>query len=732
LALCNVLPVVEVEGSWHVLTIAATAAAASLIMSRPEGGSSMPRTGIRVMLIAAAGYLFYEMFWPHEDPTVYIIDLAHFMTFLICCKFFELRTYRDMALVATVSCLLLVISAFASGSPLFGVVLVFDLTFGLLWLMSFQNRRAQYLVESRRFGGPSVGGGDRAVPPVAAVGPSFLRPALSCAVGLSVIGGAFFLLVPRGWGRGIFVRVQGVMPAAVTGFSGEVELDDAPLLQDDSTFMRVRFHSTAPGFDAARLEPYLRGKTFERYASGQWHPLRTDLRTVRMRPGEGTSRLMSGEFHVAPDRIIEQEVWQSRIPAACLFSIYPPISVSSPDIEQMRINRADMTLQTNQRIGGPVRYTACSLLGTPLGDEDVTDLPTRRQTRPSRMSDIHPAVRTLSQELMSRTGDPADPQQWERLAAGVVGFLQSDDFVYTLRRPKSNAETDPVKNFLFDNPRGHCEFFASAMVLLCQAADIPSRMVTGYYGGEFNPVGGFHRFRQKDAHAWAEVFLPDRGWTTFDPSPPREAEDDDAAASMWGRVRRLVDFVQFKWSMLVVSFDSASRQTLVDRFNLWLSRLGRQGEDSTRTPKDALVDVLWGPRLLPLWQRVFYWLLMVLVVTLIVLVVRALAIVSLMIKERLPLRRRHSISVVRRSGARFYDRLLLLLAAKGHVKPPHQTPYEFAADLARTNPQFADLPSFVRGFYEAQFGQRELPPEQLASIREFLKRLREEPAFGMR
>jgi len=55
-------------------------------------------------------------------------------------------------------------------------------------------------------------------------------------------------------------------------------------------------------------------------------------------------------------------------------------------------------------------------------------------------------------------------------------------------------------------------------VFLMRAANVPARVVTGYLGGEFNDIGNYYIVRQSDAHAWAEVWLKDRGWVRVDPT----------------------------------------------------------------------------------------------------------------------------------------------------------------------------------------------------------------------
>jgi transglutaminase-like putative cysteine protease len=107
----------------------------------------------------------------------------------------------------------------------------------------------------------------------------------------------------------------------------------------------------------------------------------------------------------------------------------------------------------------------------------------------------------------------ADPIK--RVNAVLRGF-RSDGFSYTLDAPLLGR--DSVDDFLFRTKSGFCEHYASAFVFLMRAADVPARVVTGYQGGEINPVDGFLTVRQSDAHAWAEVWLAGRGWLRVDPT----------------------------------------------------------------------------------------------------------------------------------------------------------------------------------------------------------------------
>jgi transglutaminase-like putative cysteine protease len=98
----------------------------------------------------------------------------------------------------------------------------------------------------------------------------------------------------------------------------------------------------------------------------------------------------------------------------------------------------------------------------------------------------------------------------------ALRYFRQQPFYYTLYPPL--LEDNPVDEFLFESRRGFCEHYASSFVTMMRVAGIPARLVTGYQGGEINPLGGHLVVRQSDAHAWAEVWLSGEGWVRIDPT----------------------------------------------------------------------------------------------------------------------------------------------------------------------------------------------------------------------
>ena len=138
---------------------------------------------------------------------------------------------------------------------------------------------------------------------------------------------------------------------------------------------------------------------------------------------------------------------------------------------------------------------------------------------------LSPALRNLHLQLApGRNPRTIDLARSMRAAVGgerefarsVLAMFREQDFYYTLTPP--GLERDSVDDFLFNTRQGFCGHFASAFTMMMRAASIPARVVGGYQGGDWNPIGGYLILRQSHAHAWSEVWLPDSGWTRIDPT----------------------------------------------------------------------------------------------------------------------------------------------------------------------------------------------------------------------
>jgi len=187
-----------------------------------------------------------------------------------------------------------------------------------------------------------------------------------------------------------------------------------------------------------------------------------------------------------------------------------------------------------------------------------------------------PRARALAREW--RESLPDNPAIVRR----AVEFFRGSRFEYTLQPPLLGRNS--VDEFLFDTKQGFCEHFASSFVFLMRAAGVPARVVTGYQGGDTNPVDGYMVVRQADAHAWAEVWLDDGGWTRVDPTAaaiPIRVELGITAAAPAGApllmrgglnwlkgLRNEWDALTNKWNQWVLGYNPDRQLELLSRLGM--------------------------------------------------------------------------------------------------------------------------------------------------------------------
>ena len=226
----------------------------------------------------------------------------------------------------------------------------------------------------------------------------------------------------------------------------------------------------------------------------------------------------------------------------------------------------DMQIRTSRRIRVRRRYQLTSYLDYRLLGSDREDLQRALQLPPGK----HPRAVALA-ESWRRQGlsDTA-------IVKRALDYFHNQDFYYTLSPPP--LLNDPVDEFLFRTRKGFCEHYAAAFTVLMRAAGIPARIVLGYQGGRVNPVGGYLIVRQRDAHAWTEVWLGgDRGWVRVDPtaavSPTRVSTGIEEALSgnivdiplglpdnsyvreAWARLTDTWDAINNRWNQWVLGYD---------------------------------------------------------------------------------------------------------------------------------------------------------------------------------
>ncbi|MSR13974.1 MAG: DUF4129 domain-containing protein [Gammaproteobacteria bacterium] len=184
----------------------------------------------------------------------------------------------------------------------------------------------------------------------------------------------------------------------------------------------------------------------------------------------------------------------------------------------------------------------------------------------------HPRAVALAQRWVKEAQSP------RAVVLRGLAYFKTQGFAYTLLPPALPG--DSVDQFLFETRAGFCEHFAASFTVLMRAAGIPARVVTGYQGGEYNPVSDYLLIRQRDAHAWAEVYLPHEGWVRVDPtsvvapsrlslgiesfadmrSPLRILDRNGSVFRAWRGAAAWWEAVNFEWAQWVLGYSTQRQQ----------------------------------------------------------------------------------------------------------------------------------------------------------------------------
>ena len=220
------------------------------------------------------------------------------------------------------------------------------------------------------------------------------------------------------------------------------------------------------------------------------------------------------------------------------------------------------------------RYSIESRLLYQVGREESRDYLELTSSYPE---DVNPRTIALGKSLAQQYDKP------DEIIDAVLSMYRNQEFVYTLQPPA--LQGDLVDAFLFESRRGFCEHYAGSFALLMRAAGIPSRIVAGYQGGEYNQVGNYLIVRQSDAHAWTEVWIENRGWIRIDPtaavSPSRiEQGLDDALPEetasfriqnrnpIFGNLLYSWDNLQHSWNDWVLNYDQRRQMNFLKRLEI--------------------------------------------------------------------------------------------------------------------------------------------------------------------
>lgn len=363
-----------------------------------------------------------------------------------------------------------------------------------------------------------------------------------------------FVVVPR---IGSFWSVPAPQHTK-TGMSDSMSPGDfTELMQSNEVAFRVAFTDKVP----TREKLYWRSLVFSFFDGRRWS--QTSEQKSEIYLNQSSKQLQS---HIDyKDDEVSYDVIAEVTGRTWLYALAAPKTWSS-NISFAR----DLRLQSFAPMTERFNYHVVSVLNYQLNELRPEEL--KQNTLLPKTGNQQTRIR--AQEWMAEAGSE------EKLIEKLFTYYRQS-FFYTLKPPALGV--DVVDDFLWGTRQGFCEHFASSFVFFMRAAGVPARVVVGYQGGDINSVDASLTVRQRDAHAWAEVWLEGRGWVMFDPTaavaPERVQKGIEESLSQTDRellarpfgssikillqLREQWDAANLKWIRWVMNYDSQAQTSLL-------------------------------------------------------------------------------------------------------------------------------------------------------------------------
>jgi protein-glutamine gamma-glutamyltransferase len=368
------------------------------------------------------------------------------------------------------------------------------------------------------------------------------------------LAAALFFLFPR-----VSTPLWGLPSDAHSGRTGMSDTMAPGSVSNLRLSQEIAFRAKFDGAWPETSQMYWRGPVLGDFDGKQWQPLKTSL-TPRVQANiqplsrKPISYTMTLEPH--------NQRW--------LFALDAPSSINNPSLSNLGAQlNPDAVLQAKEPITSRVRYSLDASLNYSLG---IDDEPLSRQNWLDLPPSFNPRTLALAAQWQNETPDPG------KLVQRALDHIRSEPFYYTFKPPLLGRNS--VDEFLFTTRSGFCEHYSSAFVVLMRALDIPARVVTGYQGGERNPVDDYWIIKQADAHAWAEVWLAGKGWVRVDPTsaiaPERiergaqpvrfgdRAGETLKGAGLMDKLKYKLDSVTNSWNQWVLNYDRNAQKKLLE------------------------------------------------------------------------------------------------------------------------------------------------------------------------
>jgi transglutaminase-like putative cysteine protease len=264
---------------------------------------------------------------------------------------------------------------------------------------------------------------------------------------------------------------------------------------------------------------YWRGRVYDHFENGQWQT--TNILGANYKPQDGNFKVFDVENRINANFTFNVIKEQSLIYSAAqplsvnhvgkiAYSTVPTQKTDDP-LKVMDI----IAIQSSPYLRAGETYQASALIANPIipdlreaGDEYPAWVTNRYLQLPSNFS---VRIQSLAFEITANSDNPYDK------AVAITNYLRSE-IKYKPSISFPPGTTDPLEYFLFDLKQGFCNYYASAETLMLRSIGIPARLAVGFAQGEANLDNAFYTVRERDAHAWPEVYFPNYGWIEFEPT----------------------------------------------------------------------------------------------------------------------------------------------------------------------------------------------------------------------
>jgi transglutaminase-like putative cysteine protease len=639
---------------------------------------------VNVLTLAYIGFYLVDYFYISQ---AFVPSAVHLVFFVAVVKILTGRTNRDYLLLKLIAFLELLAACVLSARFNFFIFLLLFLVLGVATFASDEIRQSRL----RRNSFERISGAGLSMRLTAVV--------LWVSCGILVITAGLFFFLPR-TARAAFQHLVS-QRYHLAGFSDQVSLGEIGEIKRENTPV---MHVKMGRLEDRGLELKWRGAVLAEFNGRAWFN-RPSRRGQILRPDNGPLLLANDAERRAPGRYISYSVYLSELGSDALFF---PGTPQTLQIDSAVVRHPSGSYSVQYSDSRNIFYMASSRLELPARDpapEGQSAEPLSDEQRSLYLQlpriDSYARIEELSRGIV---GAETSPGAEARL---IENYLRTH-YGYTLELPQKQPD-DPTGFFLFHRKRGHCEYFASSMAVMLRILGIPSRVITGFQSGIYNPISASQLIRTSDAHSWVEAWLPDRGWATFDPTPP---DPNPPQISFWTRLGFYTDAAEVYWNDWVLNY-SLDRQ---------LQLAARMGETSRN------VGLFWfdGRSLSfsELWDRFYAWVKRYRFALCGVAVLAVLVGAILAGRDGWNTRRR--LLKVQRGEARasdatlLYQRLLAVLKRRGIEKPPWLTPFEFAHVLQE--PELSLLvEDLTTAYNELRFGGRTEVAPRLVQLLEQLE-----------